>query len=201
MTAWAPASAARARQIGGRPVHLPNWTSRMIVRAGGDNRRRQTQHVDFFERFEQRPFASQSANHKSGERGTAPLIEVMLDLSAIYGAGMIERRRGRPQILPVISCESIMFSIDLECKTSRQGKSPSRIYGNPDRPESLKSRTGTTLRGSAHFFDDDSRQAQLLARFGGEAATGRYARLGRLRARAPETHGDREQDLRHSGMA
>ena len=50
------------------------------------------------------------------------------------------------------------------------------------------------------FFDDDSRQAALIAQFGGEAAACGCARLGVVRARKPEADEYWEADFRDPGM-
>ena len=42
-------------------------------------------------------FSGEPANYKTGDRRAPPLLKVMLNLGAVNGAGVIERRRDRRQ--------------------------------------------------------------------------------------------------------
>ena len=77
-----------------------------------------TQQFQLLFGFEKRAFAGQRPDDETGQRRARPFLEVMLDLDAIHGAGVIERRRDR-RIHSLDFHLTYMFSIDLDCTQSK----------------------------------------------------------------------------------
>ncbi len=112
-------------------------------------------------RFEQRAFAGQRSDDETGERRARPLLEVMLDLDAIHGARVIERRRNR-RIDSLNFHLTYMFSIDIECAQEDRDLTIADLW------EAGCTGIVELDAGLRVFFDDDARQPELQARFGGE---------------------------------
>lgn len=138
---------------------------------GWHTRSREAQQRQFLLRVKQRAFASQRADDESGQGRPRPLVKVMLDFDTIHGAGVIEGRRNRRIDTLKFAQEfhlTYMFSIDLDCKQPEKDLTIAELW-EAGCTGIVELEEWDDLARLRVFFDDDTRQSELLARFGGES--------------------------------